>query len=586
MTDKIRPSKVMLTFGPGSIVDLPDNESVMVMGVDFWNSISRIVEPRLAKKKGVDFFGSPENWLIDDKWPAGLPVRDFPYFRVCPSCSKLWHVSKLKYNLYCPRCQGKKTIPVRLVAACRNGHIQDFPWATWCNCKCDPSSADLYLEGRTGSVESDLMIVCRRCGAHRGLTGALDILETPCEGERPWMGDKEDCGEKLKGLLRGASNVYFADIDSSFSIPPFSKKIYRLISNHYSTAKRNWETHTIRDYIQANQDVKDIMEKCEFTVDEMEQAFNNMYDAKVSNLKIDEWNTLIKGTTSDPTSDFRSEKIEIPSDSPLRAWFNSVCVLDKIREVTTLTGFSRIWPYEKGSSTRIQTIRFNQNELDAFKKDNKSVSPAPQSDTELKWFPGIELFGEGIFLEFKPERVAAWEKDPEVIRRCKSIVSVGASLKRLPREREGIDFSLPRTILIHTFAHLLIKRISLSCGYSQASMRERVYSCDTDSGRSLSGVVIYTVSPDSEGSLGGLVAQAAKHKTLENHIDALMENIQICSQDPLCASHDCTTTGNPWGASCHSCCQLSETSCEGLQNKLLDRWTLMGGNAVKGFFAD
>jgi hypothetical protein len=171
-----------------------------------------------------------------------------------------------------------------------------------------------------------------------------------------------------------------------------------------------------------------------------------------------------------------------------------------------------------------------------------------------------------------------------VVKRCQSIVSCGG--KRLPWKRDGIDFDLPKTILIHTFAHLLIKQISLSCGYSQASMRERIYSCNLDNGIRLAGVVIYTVSPDSEGSLGGLVAQAARPETLENHVNALVESIQICSQDPLCASHDSATTGNPWGASCHSCCQLSETSCEGLQNKLLDRLMLMGGPNVKGYFVD
>ena len=60
----------------------------------------------------------------------------------------------------------------------------------------------------------------------------------------------------------------------------------------------------------------------------------------------------------------------------------------------------------------------------------------------------------------------------------------------------------PRHILLHTLAHLLMRQMSLDCGYSSASLRERIYSDEK-----MAGLLIYTSTPDSDGSLGGLVRQ-------------------------------------------------------------------------------
>lgn len=587
ISERIRPSKVVLSYGPGSIVDLPESESVMVMGVDFWKGKEIIIEPRLAKKLQVDYFGSPANkW--DDIMPLGIPMRDFPYYRVCPRCNRLWHLDNLERSLMCPDCRDRKTIPARLIAACNAGHVQDFPWKEWCGCSCNSGDTDLYLEGRSGSVESDLIIVCKKCGQKRGLSGALNWLDEAwiCSGARPWMGDKEACDKRLKGMLRGSSNVFFPEIETAFSIPPFSKHIYKLISGHYETAKKNWQKGTLSNYIVGNEDIKEIMKTNDYSESDMEEAFKNMYEMKDSNIKIEEWETFTKSKLEVSLGDFHGERIILPSDSPLRAWFQSIAVFDRLREVIALSGFTRIRPAERGGEAKTQRIRFNQLELDAFRRANPDVMPSMDHDCELKWMPGVELFGEGIFLEFNEKRLEKWEAQKEVKLRHEGIVSAGKGSNRLPRERECIDFNLPRTTLTHTLAHLLMKEISLSCGYSQASLRERVYSCITDGGRPVGGVVIYTVSPDSEGSLGGLIAQAKNIKALEEHFETLLGSIEICSQDPLCLSHDFKTTGNPWGASCHSCCQLPETSCEGLQNKLLDRTMLMGSDVVKGYFDD
>ena len=48
----------------------------------------------------------------------------------------------------------------------------------------------------------------------------------------------------------------------------------------------------------------------------------------------------------------------------------------------------------------------------------------------------------------------------------------------MQREEEGFFISLrkaitPRTILLHTIAHSLIKEMTFECGYSSSSIKER-----------------------------------------------------------------------------------------------------------------
>ena len=55
----------------------------------------------------------------------------------------------------------------------------------------------------------------------------------------------------------------------------------------------------------------------------------------------------------------------------------------------------------------------------------------------------------------------------------------GISSKNRSDKQSVLDrFSSPRYILLHTFAHLLIREIAHHVGYNEASLRERVYSSD------------------------------------------------------------------------------------------------------------
>ena len=128
-------------------------------------------------------------------------------------------------------------------------------------------------------------------------------------------------------------------------------------------------------------------------------------------------------------------------------------------------------------------------------------------------------------------------------------------------------------MLLHSFAHALIRQLSIECGYTSASISERIYSRSPDDGDPMAGVLIYTSAPDSEGTLGGLCALGEPDK-LNRHIKRALEKVSLCSSDPLCSEHVVGGGDTLHGASCHACSFLPETSCE-RGNKYLDRASLV-----------
>ena len=86
------------------------------------------------------------------------------------------------------------------------------------------------------------------------------------------------------------------------------------------------------------------------------------------------------------------------------------------------------------------------------------------------------------------------------------------------------------------------------------------------------------------GTLGGLV-RMGKPSELGRHIARALEEMRLCSSDPLCADHQPDPEGNTLhAAACHACLFAPETSCE-RGNKYLDRTALVttvGGEP--GFF--
>src|SRR5262249_36866689 len=132
---------------------------------------------------------------------------------------------------------------------------------------------------------------------------------------------------------------------------------------------------------------------------------------------------------------------------------------------------------------------------------DERLSPLAREEN-LPWLPAIEVVGEGIFVELSPERLASWERQAAVIGRAE-VLRENARNREQGRSSALSGRITPRLLLTHSLAHLLINQWSLECGYPAASLRERLY-VDQEH----AGLLIYTATSDSAGSLGGLISLA------------------------------------------------------------------------------
>jgi hypothetical protein len=186
----------------------------------------------------------------------------------------------------------------------------------------------------------------------------------------------------------------------------------------------------------------------------------------------------------------------------------------------------------------------------------------------MDWLPAIEVTGEGVFLRLRDDVLVEWERIKAVVKRA---ARINENYRRAfdaqgkPPDREVTA----RFLLLHTLAHSLINQWSLECGYPASSLRERLYVSE-----GMAGLLIYTASSDSAGSLGGVVAQAEGTR-LDSSLAEAIARSAWCSSDPLCIEADASGVDSLNLAACHACVLLPEVSCEE-RNLLLDRALLVG----------
>jgi hypothetical protein len=130
----------------------------------------------------------------------------------------------------------------------------------------------------------------------------------------------------------------------------------------------------------------------------------------------------------------------------------------------------------------------------------------------------------------------------------------------------------PRFILLHTLAHLLIRRLEAEAGYPAASIRERIYCAGGK--QPMTGVLVYVAVPDIAGSLGGL-AELAQPERFIKLLVSVFDHADWCSLDPVCAEHEGQGPSQLNRSACHACALVPEPSCQ-FGNLLLDRVCVAG----------
>jgi hypothetical protein len=208
--------------------------------------------------------------------------------------------------------------------------------------------------------------------------------------------------------------------------------------------------------------------------------------------------------------------------------------------------------------------------------EEETLVISPISRKKPGWVPAIEVRGEGIFLQFKEEEILKWLAKPAVKNWDRMFFQAHTEWRKNRMiEKPEANYPGLRYVLLHSFSHALMRQIAMECGYTQASIRERIYSNNPgQSGGPMAGILLYTSAPDSEGTLGGLVS-LVEHNMLSRHIEAALESCSLCASDPTCAEHmPGYGASTVHAAACHSCLFSPETSCE-KGNRYLDRSVLI-----------
>lgn len=575
----IRPSQIISTFGPGSIYDnLKD--SFLIMGTERWKirNCKTLKEETLLdylKKNDNRMYSRLSKFLVPishDEDDVQIPVRTFPTWGVCPECNKLQRRDRALgdggVRCQSARCSGgvsgrrnaPETIPVRFVAACKNGHLEDFPWYRWVHRgrvdNCSESEANMVLiDDREHSSLQSKIVRCDNChrSEHMGQSlspqGLRFIIPEGCHGQRPWLStDDSPCqnseGEQeyLQGIYKGATNLYFSKSVRAITIPPYASRLTDKVIEHLNTVE-------IAETLGAGQGKMIISELFpESNYDEIMDIKNEIIRRRQSellpNIRRDEFKELNLrkfGQDGVELDDFNTNPIELPEN--FSDYLENLVLVRKMREVVAQIGFHRIEP----PSADVDYGR------------PASITNYPEELPE--WLPAVENRGEGIFFSLRESKITDWiQSNPSVDMRFEKI----SARNDAPFLYNDIEPTV-KYVLLHSISHLLIREVSNFAGYSISSIRERIYSGDGN----MSGVLIYTSSPSSDGSLGGLVEQGKKPK-FSIILQRALRKASVCSMDPLC-SHSQLGAGNSrLGSACHACMFLPETSCE-CMNEYLDR---------------
>ena len=187
---------------------------------------------------------------------AGVPVAPFPGWLVCPHCRLLAPIEKsvflIKPNQWkpeltryihqlCPKTEKPRAaIPARFIIACRNGHLDDFPWVYFVHDGPGDCRARLALEeSGVGGTAADVHVQCKTCGARKNLAqafGEAGEKRLPrCRGRHPHL-HKFDakCDQQMKAMLAGASNLWFPRKITVLTIPKATDDVGKYVEKYWA----------------------------------------------------------------------------------------------------------------------------------------------------------------------------------------------------------------------------------------------------------------------------------------------------------------------------------------------------------------
>ncbi len=600
-------SQLLLTYGPGAMMDLPEN-AVVVAGLQDWDykgsswkpveeeRLVALLKQQLRTKLSPNFAGLRHPpmfdedrrdsnapgvavrlfpcWFLVNEAPSTDPAADFPASasasekrRRMVEFSELdaTNGGKLSYT-----GSGAKlgVNPIRFVGACTKGHLQDIDWRYLAHRGKDLSCRKplYWVERGVSSDPSDISVQCT-CGASVSMA---DLYKPQflgkCQCHSPWLSPRRDaneaCNDDLRLLPRSATNTYFPQTVTVISLTKSNDKLRQTIAENKTMLDGIRALPNFIDVLRAVPQLKEAFK--EFSDDEIVQALANDNGSGVNpneDPRIAEFDMMASGApvigSDNAGSFFYAETLPAAAldlQSPWNQFLEGVVRVHRLREVTCLYGFTRLEPPPTPAESELDEIQLAVNGADLARN--------------VDWLPAIEQLGEGIFLHVAPAYLKKWLESEEITAKALTL--------RDRERRDALKFNRPPKHrgaaywALHSLSHAFMAELALECGYPLSSLKERVYSTGPAQADRF-GILIYTSTAGGQGTLGGLSQMAERAGEL---LTRAMRRIALCSNDPICAEHSEGSEEYPLqGAACHACLLVPETSCEA-RNTRLDRGLL------------
>lgn len=591
---EVRPSQILWTYGPGALIDLP-SLSVVTMGVDRWEkdrclpivearllaAVRNVLGPQVESLRVPPFQQSENIDAYSAEALIGVPVKPFPRWLRCVKCGLLSEYDlglfKIKEDRYRPEntrfvhggCKGSKgslpakdadAVPARFLLACRNGHLDDFPWHYFVHSGPSTCKGTLRFYESAASLQTEnIWVRCDECGVSRNMAQAFGKSGKEnlprCRGRHPHLDRYDnDCKEQARAVLLGATNSWFPITLSALAIPLSRDPISQLVQDgwdYFEDVNSEAEVALVVKTLKKSGALPGIDKHTPVSIWEVVQSLRSgesQSQISEADIKGPEWEVL---TDPNPPTDwphFLSKSVDVPEEFEDK--ISGVLLLERLREVNALLGFTRVEAPEETA---------DPDERPAMAG---LCSDAPQ------WVPASQVHGEGIFIRFDEDALQKWEARENVKIRDENLFAGHKGWRNSRKLDPDEGYPGARYTLLHTIAHLLIRELALECGYNAASIRERIYA-DVGGEGPQAGILVYTAAADSDGTLGGLV-DLGKPENLGRLLKQALSRAGICSSDPLCAEHEPEKDRSLHAAACHACSFVSETSCE-RGNRYVDR---------------
>lgn len=568
---EVRPSQFITTFGPGSILETRSGPVVIRSVAELFTHISRspqdfeILDARLSRTElgGARICRIPTNAELDLPGDEYIyPSLRFPYWSLCTRHQPVQVLYQAGNG--CPRCPGMPDWQrldkagkeaIRFVLACKGGHLGEVNWnflvhsAPGARTGCQSNHFVWHGGGR---ALRHVEIECPDCRARENF-GTAYSKSWRCRGIHPEQGNQQNpCPEDARITQRGAANLRTGVPVTALTIVDMPGRLHNIVSDRRVTSAaitlqqiNMLSQQTLLTALQSQLHPATLAILASFTWQEIKDAIDDLIRQQQGTMRPlleEEFERLTRAATNGAPA--------VPSSQPGAPPLFEV-VRSNIRMVRgTSAGVAfRVTPV---SRLRMVMVQRGYQRVDPQAGTEVPVSFRHGTDT---WYPGVELFGEGIFIDVPGgPLVISGLREREWLSRSQAT--------------PGLTSKHPVHVWWHTLSHRLLQALSLDSGYSSAAIRERIYLTLDPAGVPRGGILLYTVQPGGDGTLGGLIAQVDRFAHI---LSVALRDLATCSNDPLCSE---SPGAGAEGAACYSCLLVSETSCEH-RNHGLDRLLLL-----------